>query len=78
MGDNKLNNKAKRDWDFSSATNFRLWHFKCFIPFFFKYKRSDKQGEFFKERQGMRAIEGSSVLVVEVLKALYKRCVASF
>lgn len=48
------------------------------FPFFLKYKRSDKQGEFFKERQGMRAIEGSSVLVVEVLKAPYKRCVASF
>lgn len=36
MGENKQNNKeeAKCDSDFCSATNLRLWHLMCFIPFF--------------------------------------------
>lgn len=80
VGENKQKNKekVKCDSDFCSATNLRLWHLMCSVPFFKESKVTSRVSPLKREREREREIERSSVLAVEVLKAPYKRCVVSF
>lgn len=69
---------AKCDEDLCAATNLRLWRLMCFIPCS-ECWRSDRQGDFRKEKMAEKEKAGdSSALVLEVLKAQYKRCTVSF
>lgn len=76
--ENKLNNKEELNvTGISPVQQTSHCGVFCFILFFNTSEVTSRVSSL-KKRQRKKEIEGSSVLVVQVLKALYKRCVASF